>query len=55
MKKVLMCGGARCCPTLTINKKSIGLKDDFGGKVKLTKDQAKLLYKELGGLFNESN
>lgn len=44
IKKVtLYCGDKKCCPVVTFNKKSITLMDDFGGKVKLTHEQANQL------------
>ena len=44
MKKItLFCGDKKCCPVVKFNKKTITLTDDFGGKVKLTNDQAKAL------------
>lgn len=47
MKKeiVLRCCGGKKCPIVTFNKKSITIKDDFGGKVKLTIDQFNMLKK----------
>jgi hypothetical protein len=45
-----MCGDKKCCPVLKFNKKTITLKDDFGGKVKLTNRQAVLLRDNLAQL-----
>lgn len=48
MKKVtLYCGDKKCCPVVTFNKKDVTLKDDFGGKVKLTHKQINLLLETL--------
>jgi len=48
IKKVtLYCGGKKCCPIVTFNKKSINIKDDFGGKVKLTNEQTLALIDQL--------
>lgn len=51
MKKItLFCGDKKCCPVLKIYKKNITLKDDFGGKVKLTNEQAIALRNQLAQL-----
>lgn len=39
IKKIKLCGVEGCCPTVEFKKKSILIKDDFSGKVKLNKDQ----------------
>lgn len=55
MKTINLCGGRSCCPKLiaTNNKKlKFNITDDYGGIVKLTKDEARNLalaiFKELG-------
>jgi hypothetical protein len=35
-KVVKLCGVQGCCPTVTFNRRSIVIRDDNGGKVKLT-------------------
>lgn len=36
----LACGGGDCCPTVDFtNPEKVVLKDDFGGKVQLTRKQ----------------
>lgn len=42
-KVILYCGKKDCCPVITIRKKDIIIEDDFGGKVRLTKEQFKFL------------
>lgn len=37
--KIIFCGVKGCCPTITFNTDDVLLTDDFGGKVKLTKNQ----------------
>lgn len=38
-KTIRLCGVQGCCPTVTFKKGEVLIKDDFGGKVKLTKAQ----------------
>jgi hypothetical protein len=40
-KMFSMCCGGKKCPVVTIEGEDWTIKDDFGGKVKLTKDQVK--------------
>ena len=50
MKYVMLCGGKKCCPIVGIPtdaEKYVTITDDFGGSVKLTKEQMKLLKKEI--------
>ena len=37
--KIRFCGTFGCCPTIEFKKGLILIKDDFGGRVKLNKDQ----------------
>ncbi len=40
MGTVKLCGVQGCCPTIDFtNSKKVVLKDDFGGKVQLTREQ----------------
>ena len=42
--KAILCCGSKKCPSLTKNEKGmIEIEDDFGGKVTLREDQAKLI------------
>lgn len=42
-----MCEDCHCCPILTIDKDGILLEDDFGGRIKLTKEQFTLLKEKI--------
>ena len=42
-KVILFCGKGDCCPVITLREKDIIIEDDFGGKVKLTKEQFEVL------------
>jgi hypothetical protein len=43
-KKIVLCASSDpCCPTVELASKGFVLKDDFGGKVQLTKDQFTML------------
>lgn len=44
-KVVLMCGKKGCCPTVSLSKNQVVIEDDFGGRVKLSKEQF-ALFKE---------
>lgn len=47
---IRLCGKRRCCPTAEITEEYIIIKDDFGGEVKLTKENLEILMlKVLGG------
>jgi len=37
--KIILCGVQGCCPTVEFKKKEVIIEDDFGGRVKLNKDQ----------------
>lgn len=37
--KIRLCGVKGCCPSLEFTDKTVFIEDDFGGKVKLTKEQ----------------
>ena len=50
--KLTLCQGG-CCPTVEIMKDSIVIKDDWGGKVSLTKKELEILvdkFSEIKGL-----
>ena len=36
---ITLCGVQGCCPTVEISENEVVIKDDFGGKVTLTKAQ----------------
>jgi hypothetical protein len=38
-KVMTLCGVAGCCPTVELSEKGALIKDDFGGKVVLNKDE----------------
>lgn len=41
---VNLCGkGKGCCPTIAVNSEEVTIEDDFGGKVKLTKEEFEIL------------
>ena len=42
-KVILMCGKKDCCPAVTIGGNQVLIEDDFGGRVKLSKEQFELL------------
>lgn len=42
-KVVLMCDKKGCCSTVTLDKNLVLIEDDFGGKVKLTKEEFEVL------------
>jgi len=37
--KIVLCGRAKCCPTIETTEYGYEIKDDFGGIVKLTKEE----------------
>lgn len=49
MTKIVLCGNPKggCCPVVNIsnNKDEVTITDDYQGKVKMTKEQFKLLLK----------
>jgi len=48
MSKVVLCGRPQgCCPTLEADEYGWEIKDDFGGIVKLTKEEMELLINEV--------
>ncbi len=48
MTKIVLCGKpGRCCPVLDKKEDGVTIIDDYGGKVVLTKEQAKILKEEL--------
>ncbi len=36
MKKVVLCGGGSCCPTVEVGNETITFSDDFGGSTRLS-------------------
>ena len=52
-KVVKLCHTEDCCPTLTKKGSKYILTDDFGGRVVLTKKQAKILILELCKMIYE--
>ena len=41
---IILCGGKKCCPELSITKEGkIEIRDDFGNTVIMDKKQAKLI------------
>jgi len=47
MKKFKLCGEGKCCPEVEVNKDEIVITDDDGGRVKLTREQVKILWENL--------
>lgn len=43
----LMCHGSSSCPEVIMNQDEIFIKDDFDGKVKLTKEQFSVLKEKI--------
>jgi hypothetical protein len=42
--KLMLCGGKRCCPTIEkVDEDNVEIVDDFGGKVKISIEQASLI------------
>lgn len=52
-KKIVLCGVQGCCPTLEIKGKLVTISDDFGNKVKLSKEQLKNLIKIAQNKYNQ--
>lgn len=51
---VVLCGGKACCPELNINESGdVEIKDDYGNKVRMSKDQAKLINKAINKLEDQ--
>lgn len=48
-KKVTLCGGSGCCPTVENVDDTYVLKDDFGGKVMLTTEQFEAMIEHYAG------
>jgi hypothetical protein len=55
MKEVKLCHGKKCCPVLSFKKEGITISDDFNGSVVLTKEQTRILSKELIKLIESYN
>ena len=48
MKEFTLCGGRHCCPKLYImDDDTVEINDDYGGRVAMTKKQAKELCEKL--------
>ena len=47
MKKFKLCGEGKCCPEVEVKNDEIVITDDFGGKVKLTREQVRILLENL--------
>ena len=47
MKKFNLCSEGKCCPEVTVENDEVIIVDDDGGKVKLTKEQIKILWENL--------
>lgn len=50
---ILLCGRPQaCCPVLTLDKKNknIKIKDDFGGEIQITLNQARMIERALNKL-----
>lgn len=51
---VILCGGKACCPELNFNDAGeVEIKDDYGNKVRMSKDQAKLINKAIDKLEDQ--
>jgi hypothetical protein len=48
MKRVTLCSGSKCCPEALIDKDDVTIRDDEGNEVKLTREQVKILWENLG-------
>lgn len=44
---VVSCGGRKCCPKIHFDIGTLEIEDDYGGKVKLSNRQAKLVAEQL--------
>jgi hypothetical protein len=47
MKKFKLCSDQKCCPEVTVKGEEITITDDFGGEVKLTREQVEILIENL--------
>jgi len=47
MKKFKLCSEGKCCPEVTVKDDQVIITDDFGGKVKLTREQVLILLDNL--------
>jgi len=43
MEKIVLCGRGKCCPTIEKKEENFVIRDDYDGKVVLTKEQLNLL------------
>ena len=46
-RAILICGKGDCCPGITLKKTKVEIKDDFGGKVKLSPEQFSVLKEKI--------
>lgn len=54
-RSVILCGGKKCCPELSITESNkVKIKDDDGNTVTMEKSQAKLITKALKELEKQS-
>ena len=47
MKKFWLCSEGKCCPEVVVDKDTVVITDDDGGKVKLTREQVKILWDKM--------
>ncbi len=40
---IVLCCGGKGCPTLKVEDKKVTITDDFGGKIKMSVEEAKLI------------
>ena len=54
-RAVVLCGGKACCPELVMTDDGkVEIKDDNGNKIRIEKDQAKLITKAIDKLDREN-
>ena len=50
-RKINLCGGRRCCPTIEKLEEDLYIiKDDYDGEVRLKKDEIEIMYASLSEL-----
>jgi len=47
MKKFTLCSEGKCCPEVVVDNETVHITDDDGGRVKLTRDQVRILWENL--------
>ena len=48
LKEVMLCDeDHHCCPVVSVSSEEVSIKDDFGGSVKMTSDQFKILKEKI--------